>query len=485
MINQSNAIIPAYSSRLHCIRKLVQRRLLIFYRDKTDFYITFGQAPALVAAFFFVFNEIITVDNHSFFIPLRNYLNGDTVSLIVFLAVLTSVWFGTSKAILEIPNSKNLYQQERLSFLKNSDYLLSIFISLSLITFVQVFLFVVGFYLLFILIPAYIDPLATGLIISERETISFFDPIMPLFLIKFIVLMWFISVASVALAMFISVFIATPSAASAILPFVLIVQILMSGSAIKPIIEMNSGVRLASSFMISRWGFESVLLLFEQNLNFDMPLYKEKNNDFKTFSFSGSGILNLKKTNPNDYLNSLNNNWELNNNYPLVVTDIKHYEILLFWYKALYEAMDEESVFNLDINKKQKEELKKIKKLFKEVKRYKNYLENNVEKENKVDFYQLKDMIIPDWILNKAKKIFLGETDSYANKVADVFSNLNKAKTGLGNDIFNHALLKDTDLILFRVENKNKTWFMLFFMTSSLLLLTGFFFNKSRKKLFF
>lgn len=235
------SFVSTPTSHIKCIAILSKRNLLRFCRDKMDLSITFGQAPILAIAFFLVFQEIVTVGNSKFFQPLREYLSGDTVAIIIFLAVLTAIWFGTSKAITEIPRNRVLYQQEHLSFLNDFDFIASNFICLAIIVFGQVFLFSISFHLLFVTIPAIIDPVNTGLVPSEKtrfvcitENIDSPSVLMPLLFIKLTLLMWLVGLASIAVATLISVFAKTPSAANSILPFVLIIQILLGGSVIKP-----------------------------------------------------------------------------------------------------------------------------------------------------------------------------------------------------------------------------------------------------------
>ena len=286
-------------SRTNQLFKLVQRRLLTFYRDKRDLSITFGQAPILAIAFFFVFQNIVTalgkVD--SWFQPLREYLTTDTVSIIMFLAVLTAIWFGSSKAIVEIPRSKILYQQERLSFLDNFNYLISIFITLSIIVLGQVLLFSITFYSLFVFLPAWFQPYETGLVVNNIDSVSFLTALMPLLLLKFVLLMWLIAVASISVAMFISMFTSSQAAANAILSFLLIIQILFAGSVIKPVINMTPAIQTFSNIIVSRWGFEATVLLFERNLNMSMPR-KDNDSTFATFHFTKG----LNKVNAKYYL---------------------------------------------------------------------------------------------------------------------------------------------------------------------------------------
>ncbi len=222
---------------------LTFRKLLVFWRDKSDVGITFGQAPLMAIAFFFVFQSL-SDKGLSFFQHLREYSKPD---VIIFLAVLSAVWFGSSKAISEIPSSKIFYHQERLSFLNNFAFIISRFLSLSVITLVQVILFASVFHLVFVVIP-----------VSKFCFLLF---------AKSVILLWLISVASVSFHMGISFFIRSASAANAILPFMIILQILLGGSLIQPLIKMKPYVYVASWFMTSRWGFEASALLFEKNLD--------------------------------------------------------------------------------------------------------------------------------------------------------------------------------------------------------------------------
>ncbi|MDM8566459.1 hypothetical protein QUF74_12520 [Candidatus Halobeggiatoa sp. HSG11] len=289
MSNIISLNVTVKRSRTNQLFKLVQRRLLTFYRDKTDLVITFGQAPILAIAFFFVFQKIVTVGvTQSFFQPLRIYLAPNTVSIIVFLAVLTAVWFGSSKAIVEIPGTKVLYQQERLSFLGNFNYLISIFISLSIIAFGQVLLFALTFHSLFIFLPAWFQPYDTGLLteVHKAESVTLLTAFMPKFFILFTLLLWLTAVASIAVAMFVSMFTPSRSAANAILPFILIVQILFAGSVIKPIMYMSPTIQTIANVMVSRWGFEAAVLLFERDLNLQMPRQEDHNEAFSDFNFN-------------------------------------------------------------------------------------------------------------------------------------------------------------------------------------------------------
>ena len=323
-------IVPIPTSHSKLIIKLVHRRLLSFYRDKTDLMITFGQAPLLAIAFFLVFQNIITVvEPKSFFIPLREYLTLHTVSIIIFLAVLTAVWFGSSKAIVEIPSSKILYQQERLSFLSHFDFLISILIALTIITLGQVFLFSFTFHLLFVFLPAWVQPYETGLIINKSASVTFLSAWQPKLFLQLALLLWLTAIASITVAMFISVFTPSRAAANAILPFLLILQILFAGSVIKPVIYMNPFIHGFANIMVSRWGFESAVLLVERDLNLLMPRRHNTNDStFASFSFN----YGLKKLDTKGYVSVIVRRTGENLNHNPGTS--------FFWRRALKNAAD-------------------------------------------------------------------------------------------------------------------------------------------------
>lgn len=326
MLPLSAAIPP---SHVKPILQLVYRRLLSFYRDKTDLSITFGQAPLLALAFFLVFQKIVTVTAPTaLFLPLRDYLSLSTVSIIIFLAVLTAVWFGSSKAIVEIPSTLILYQQERLSFLRNFDYIVSIFIALAIITFGQVVLFALTFHTLFVMLPAWFNPYGTGLVTDPSISPSLWQTMMPLLFIKFTLLLWLTTLASIAVAMAISIFTPSRAAANAILPFLLIIQILFAGSVIKPIIYMNPLIHGVANLMVSRWGFEGVVLLYERDLNLAMPRQETHDTDFVSFNFT----YGIKKLDPQGYITALINTGRANLE--------QHSATATFWTDALRQAAD-------------------------------------------------------------------------------------------------------------------------------------------------
>jgi hypothetical protein len=457
--SEISMIAPVPISRSKRILNLVSRRLLTFYRDKTDLSITFLQAPILAIAFFFVFQTIVTVGFGGFLQPLRAYLTTDTVSVIVFLVVLTAVWFGTSKAIVEIPSSMILYQQERLSFLSSFDFIVSRFIALSIIAFGQVFLFSFTFHIIFVVLPALISPYETGLIIERSESISLFSALMPILLFKLVLLLWITAMASIAVAMFVSTFFRTRAAANAFLPFLLIIQILLGGSIIKPVIGMNPMVHVIANFMVSRWGFEATALLFEEDLNVSMPRYQSEHGeqtDFQNGSFIGTGALSLKSLDPSTYLSILEQQWlgGSQSQSPEIVN--QHPTIANYWYESLFYAID---ALPPEISEAEAEYIDVLSEYYDalEERRY-----NPEQFEN--------PLVIPELLvehqlsvrfLEEASQYFLGENGFYSEAVKQVIRGTGTDLTEVEQIILNHAMSMDSRLKFFRPQHTQTTWFVL------------------------
>lgn len=260
--------LSPHSSRLRIITMMVRRRLQLFSRDKTDLWVTLGQAPVMVGAFFIVFQVIVGGSMTESFQPLISY---PAPSIIIFLVTISAIWFGTAKAITEIPGDVRYFTQEKLSFLTDTDYIISRFISLVLISWAQMLIFVVSFHLLFIVIPSLIFPWKAGIIAENGQAVSFYNALMVPMFLELIVLMGLIVMASVVLGMLVSTFMQSRAAANAILPFYLIVHILFGGSPIQTVQSMIPTSYSISQIILSRWGFEAVMLLFERELVRNTP----------------------------------------------------------------------------------------------------------------------------------------------------------------------------------------------------------------------
>ncbi len=447
---------PIYRSKR--ILKLVHRRLLSFYRDKMDLSITFLQAPILALAFFLVFQTIVTVGSGTFSQPLRDYLTSDTVSIIVFLVVLTAVWFGTSKAIVEIPSAMVLYQQERLSFLNSFDFIISLFIALSIITFGQVFLFSLTFHIIFIVLPALFSPYEMGLVVAQSESISFFSALMPSLFVKFVLLLWLTAIAAIAVSMFVSTFFRTRAAANAVLPFLLIIQILLGGSIIKPVIGMSPMVHALADLMVSRWGFEAGALLFEHELNVSMPRYQvehDEQTEFRSGSFIGTGALSLRSLDPSAYLAFLEKNW--NKKEPPDIVN-KHPDIARYWYQSLYYATDALPPDVLDA-----EYIDVLSEYFDALEQ-KELNPEDFEGEVPIPALLLEHKL-PARFLEEGGKYFFGENGFYSEAVKKIVRGTSTNLTAVEKMILDDAMRIDSRLKFFRPQHSKTAWFFLLLIT--------------------
>jgi hypothetical protein len=251
---------------------------------------------------------------------------------------------------------------------------------------------------------------------------------------------------------------------------------------------MNKVIRPVSNLMVSRWGFEATILLFEKNLNFDMERFKQRDGTFSNFSFTGA---RLRKTDEKKYIEHID--IKMKSNKKIIPEIVTHNNTILdLWYDALTEALDVNAFSNYDATEKQKKKLESLKPLLNDIKTYKerlNSIRKNGEqitlKEIESVREELKKKNIPDWIVTKATTFFITpEVGPYMKKVEKVFSNLDQENTPSGKNILKHAMSNDIDpeLKLFRVENSLKTWGVLYFMIGSFLIFTIIFFNRTRKK---
>lgn len=503
MFDQATAQIRKYDNHYYIIFNLVKRRLLIFFRDRSDLYITLLQAPLIVFAFFFVFQNIVNVRENpvAASTPLRNYLTGDTVSLVIFLVVLSAIWFGTSKAIIELPSQKALFNQEKLSFLRKTDYIIATFIALSLIVFFQVFLFSVFFHALFYSIPAYINPFETGLILKEDEiqSVNISSILNVTLFIKLLLLMWLIAVASISVAILLSIFLPTRAAANAILPFVLILQILMGGSIIKSVVEMRPSVKFVSNFMVSRWGFEAAILLFEKELYYNMPRYQKEHSGKESFmngSFISVGALPLKAIKSREYIECVKKsmmlqfntadsydrkvckNYNLQNlvygvklkNYKIPHITSVSTKVFYLWSKALERALSDKEFDGQGLDEKMVLVKVELEKYIKEV-------------EKSGDYNTLPPKIIittalePD-LLNEVVKKFEIKFINNFNEILITSEYVLMKEQKRDWEILTSAMVVDPSLKLFRANNALSVHLALVFIITLSLILARFFLER-------
>lgn len=422
-------------SRLRSVVKLSQRRLLSFYRDKSDLQVTLLQPPLLALAFFVVFQKLVTTGEVVYFQPLRSYLNpGPGPSILIFLAVLTAIWFGTSKAIVELPSSRILYQQERLTFLKDFDYLLATFISLSLIVGLQVILFSLSFHLLFVSVPAWLHPYETYLVETKEISVTLWTVLMPKLWVIFTALLWLTAVSAIALAMLVSVFVKTRMAAVTVMTFVMIIQLLLGGSIVKPVRDMHLVVQTIATFIPSRWGLEGAIILFERFLNFKGG---------ENFSFAGTAV--LRTENESIFITHTLQNVKSAE----LITD--HW-LANYWSQALIEAgRARKREAESDILSKEEEEY--LEKLL---------LPQEAQSSTAKIPQELLNQPVPELLMDKACQYFKTSLEEAVKPILQkVNQNQNESLSPEEQKLWQSMLIADPTLKWYRPEHTLVPWFML------------------------
>lgn len=256
-----HALVYFFWERISLIVLQTRRCLVIFRRNRSDLITTLSQGPLMAIAFYLVFSGSVPFWGQS-----KPLFEIEAAQTITFLSVLAAVWFGTSRAMCELPGYWRYYLQEKLSFLKDFDYIVSRFIYLASIAVLQCLLFTATFHLLFIILPAIQVPFDAGILSAPQATVELLSVLQLDILVELIALMILITLTSVAFAMLLSSFIPSTTTASTFLPFYLIIQILLAGSAIQPARNMSEGVYVVASLTASRWGYEVITIALQKNL---------------------------------------------------------------------------------------------------------------------------------------------------------------------------------------------------------------------------
>jgi ABC-type multidrug transport system permease subunit len=149
----------------------------------------------------------------------------------LFLLVISAIWFGCSNAAREIVGEQAIFRRERMVNLSIFAYVLSKFAVLGVLCLVQC---------------------ATLLVMTYMVLDFWGNPIFHL------AILWLSAMCGVGMGLFLSSIVRTTEAAMALVPLLLIPQIILGG-AIMPISEMNAPTRVLAHGTISRWAFEGVL----------------------------------------------------------------------------------------------------------------------------------------------------------------------------------------------------------------------------------
>lgn len=208
----------------HQLGVLIHRLVTVQRKDGTNTSILLAQAPIIAAVMVLVFGRHLMDD------PTLFERNDHTPGAL-FMMVAASIWFGCSNAARAIVGEQAIYLRERMVNLRIDSYVLSKFIVLGALSAVQCFL------LLGLTYPA----------LSLQGS----------FLHLFAVL-WLTAMVGVAMGLTVSATVRSGEAAVALVPILLIPQILLGGVLV-PADSFSKPVRVLASVMASRWAYEAML----------------------------------------------------------------------------------------------------------------------------------------------------------------------------------------------------------------------------------
>ncbi|MFU8802609.1 MAG: FHA domain-containing protein [Bradymonadaceae bacterium] len=200
---------------------LSRRYLNIKLKDRVGTFILLVQAPIVAILLGLVFmSETGGVLSRMSYMPLA-----------LFMMVVSSIWFGCSNAAREIVSEQAIYKRERMVNLSIVAYVASKFSILAVLCLFQ----------------------CVTLLAFTYFILDFWGN--PLYHLG---ILWACSLAGVAMGLLLSAFVRTSEAAIALVPILLIPQVILGG-AIMPIDRMSEPSWQASHAMVSRWGFEGML----------------------------------------------------------------------------------------------------------------------------------------------------------------------------------------------------------------------------------
>lgn len=200
---------------------LSRRYLNIKLKDRLGTFILLVQAPIIAGLLNLVFyGETTTIVSRL-----------EQGPLALFLLAVSAIWFGCSNAAREIVSEQAIFRRERMVNLSIPSYVASKIGVLGFLAFIQCV----------ILLGLTFGPL------------NFYGP--PLYLLA---ILWLCSMAGIATGLMLSALVKTSEAAIALVPILLIPQVILGG-AIMPVHRMDPITQVASSAAISRWGFEALL----------------------------------------------------------------------------------------------------------------------------------------------------------------------------------------------------------------------------------
>lgn len=200
---------------------LTRRALQIKRKDRVNTAILLAQAPVIALILTMVFAN----ETNTYF---------DTIArgpAALFLLVASAVWFGCSNAAREIVSEQAIYRRERMVNLTIPAYALSKVLVLGGACAVQVLL---------LLGIAYVPLGLEGSFLAHYAVLLL------------------TSLVGLGMGLTLSALVRSPQAAMALVPIMLIPQIILGG-VIMPVHEMSTPTRALAALTATRWGFEAAL----------------------------------------------------------------------------------------------------------------------------------------------------------------------------------------------------------------------------------
>ncbi len=204
-------------------RILTERAARITWKDKLNTFILMAQAPIIAAVLAAVFAQPSGADAY-----FDGLARGPAA---LFLLVASAVWFGCSNSARTIVAEQAIYRRERMVNLMIPSYVLSKFTVLGGVCALQCLMLL-------------------GIVYGPLGLEGGFGMMYLILLLT--------SLAGLGMGLMLSALVSSAEAAVALVPLLLIPQIILGG-VIMPVHEMGTGTRVLSAAMAARWGYEAML----------------------------------------------------------------------------------------------------------------------------------------------------------------------------------------------------------------------------------
>jgi len=231
--NQATFDTKNSPSMLSQLKTLTDRYFRIKIKDKVNTAILLLQAPIIAILLVFLFSS-----------GAGNTFHEEHPSILLFILVLSSMWFGIINSVKEIVSERAIYRRERLIGLKLISYIFSKYIVLAFLSLIQVFMLI--------------------------GILELFTP--PKFLeveiIDLIVLVYITALVGLSIGLLVSAIAKSISQALSLVPIILLPMIIFGGGMI-PIKDLPTNSIYLDAYRISfvmptRWSLEEAIRIFDR-----------------------------------------------------------------------------------------------------------------------------------------------------------------------------------------------------------------------------